>query len=61
MRWTNPSVPWPHFFVDLSGIGGSAGPWSTAVLLAICGQTGAAAPGGSGQVCTKPELTALNW
>jgi outer membrane protein assembly factor BamB len=59
--WTDPAVPWPHFFVDLSGIGGSAGPWSTAVLLAVCGQTGAAAPGGSGQVCIKPELTALNW
>jgi outer membrane protein assembly factor BamB len=59
--WTNPEVPWPHFFVDLSGIGGSAGPWSTAVLLAICGQTGAGVPGGSGQVCIKPELTALNW
>ena len=61
VRWTNPAVPWPHFFVDLSGIGGSAGPWSTAVLLAICGQTAAAVPGGSGQVCVKPELTALNW
>lgn len=61
VRWTNPAVPWPHFFVDLSGIGGSAGPWSTAVLLAICGQTAAAVPGGSGQVCIKPELTALNW
>jgi hypothetical protein len=59
--WTNPALPWPHFFVDLSGIGGSAGPWSTAVLLAVCAQTGPAAPGGSGQVCTKPELTALNW
>jgi outer membrane protein assembly factor BamB len=59
--WTNPSLPWPHFFVDLSGIGGSAGPWSTAVLLAVCGQTGPAAAGGSGQVCVKPELTALNW
>jgi hypothetical protein len=31
------------------------------VLLAICGQTAAAVPGGSGQVCIKPELTALNW
>lgn len=59
--WTNPALAWPHFFVDLSGVGGSAGPWSTAVLLAICGQTGAAVPGGPGQVCTKPELTALNW
>jgi len=61
VRWTNPAVPWPHFFVDLSGIGGSAGPWSTAVLLAICGQTAAAVPAGSGQVCVKPELTALTW
>ncbi len=61
VRWTNPVVPWPHFFVDLSGIGGSAGPWASAVLLAICARTGAAVPGGSGQVCAKPELTALNW
>ncbi|HTT53110.1 MAG TPA: PQQ-binding-like beta-propeller repeat protein [Streptosporangiaceae bacterium] len=59
--WTNPAVPWPHFFVDLSGIGGSTSPWSTAVLLATCAQTGAAVPGGAGQVCVKPELTALNW
>ncbi|MGP7995741.1 MAG: PQQ-binding-like beta-propeller repeat protein [Streptosporangiaceae bacterium] len=59
--WTNPAVPWPHFFVDLSGIGGSTSPWSTAVLLAVCGQTGTAVPGGAGQVCVKPELTALNW
>ena len=33
----------------------------TAVLLAVCGQTGTAVPGGAGQVCVKPELTALNW
>ena len=24
--WTAKNVPWPHFFVDLSGIGGSAAP-----------------------------------
>ena len=22
--WTTPRLPWPHYFVDLSGIGGSA-------------------------------------
>ena len=24
--WTRPSLPWPHYFVDISGIGGSADP-----------------------------------
>ena len=53
--WTNASVPWPHYFVDLSGIGGSAGPPSGGVLLAACARVGA------GQRCTRPELTALDW
>jgi outer membrane protein assembly factor BamB len=59
--WTNPSVPWPHYFVDLSGIGGSAAATSPAVLLAICRQLGGPAPGSTGQVCQRPELVALNW
>ena len=53
--WANPSVPWPHYFVDLSGIGGSADPASGGVLLASCARVGA------GQRCARPELTALNW
>ena len=53
--WTRPSVPWPHYFVDLSGIGGSADPASGGVLLAACARVGA------GQRCTRPELTALDW
>lgn len=59
--WTNPSVPWPHYFVDLSGIGGSAAATSPAVLLAICRQLGGPAPGRTGQVCQRPELVAVNW
>ena len=35
--WTSRPLPWPHYFVDLSGIGGSAPPDQDAVLLAICG------------------------
>ena len=59
--WTNSALPWPHYFVDLSGIGGSTGPRSGAILLAICGQAGAAAAGGTSPVCDRPELVALNW
>ena len=43
--WTNPHLPWPHYFVDLSGIGGSTGPSQAAILLAICGQAGACRAG----------------
>jgi hypothetical protein len=38
--WTSRPLPWPHYFVDLSGIGGSAPPGQGAVLLAVCGQVG---------------------
>ena len=59
--WTNSELPWPHYFVDLSGIGGSTGPASGAILLAVCGQAGTASPGAPGPVCDRPELVALNW
>lgn len=61
--WTTPSLPWPHYFVDLSGIGGSADPSSATVLLAICASVGAAASAGTtanGQVCLRPELVAIS-
>ena len=38
--WTSGPLPWPHYFVDLSGIGGSAPPGPDAVLLAICAELG---------------------
>jgi outer membrane protein assembly factor BamB len=58
--WTTSSLPWPHYFVDLSGIGGSADPSSSTVLLAACAKTGGAAAAGNGQVCLRPELVAIN-
>jgi PQQ-like domain len=39
--WTTPQLPWPHFFTDLSGLGGSANPGSSIVLLASCAAVGA--------------------
>jgi hypothetical protein len=31
-------LPWPHYFVDLSGVGGSAGPVGNLVIIAACRQ-----------------------
>jgi outer membrane protein assembly factor BamB len=62
--WTTPSLPWPHYFVDLSGIGGSADPSSSTVLLAACAAVGApvnaGTTAGSEQVCRRPELVAIS-
>jgi hypothetical protein len=58
--WTTPSLPWPHYFVDLSGIGGSADPTSSTILLAACARVGAGTAAGTGQVCLRPELVAIN-
>jgi PQQ-like domain len=58
--WTTPSLPWPHYFVDLSGIGGSVGPSNGTILLAACARLGAAARPGAAPACLKPELVAVN-
>jgi hypothetical protein len=73
--WTASRLPWPHYFVDLSGIGGSASPASGTMLITSCASLGArqhaaAGPAGSaaaagqpaqaGQACLRPELVALD-
>ena len=57
--WSTPSLPWPHFFTDLSGLGGSASPDSNLMLLATCGRVGAAGAGSSEPACLRPELVAV--
>ena len=57
--WTSKALPWPHFFVDLSGLGGSDSPASNIVLLTTCGQVGPTTAGLSGAACLKPELVAV--
>jgi hypothetical protein len=37
-------LPWPHYFVDLSGIGGSADPSSELVVIAACAQLAPTSP-----------------
>jgi hypothetical protein len=62
VTWTTPPIPWPHYFVDLSGIGGSADPGSSTVLLSSCAELGATsgAFGRTGQACLRPELVAVS-
>jgi hypothetical protein len=58
--WTSRPLPWPHYFVDLSGIGGSAAPGQDAVLLAVCGRVGPRPAGAAFPGCALPELAVLN-
>jgi hypothetical protein len=68
-------LPWPHYFVDLGGLGGSAGTSGNLVVIAACtrlapGPSGPATPSGSApaasstpsapQGCLHPELVGLN-
>jgi hypothetical protein len=57
--WTSAALAWPHFFVDLSGLGGSASPDSAVVLLATCARVGATPSGTSTAACAEPELVAV--
>jgi len=49
-----PGLPWPHYFVDLSGVGGSADPVGNLVIIAACRQL-APAPSGSPGASAPPS------
>jgi len=60
-----PGLPWPHYFVDLSGVGGSADPAGNLVVIAACRQlapapptTSAAPSGAAGATPSPPPPTA---
>jgi hypothetical protein len=59
--WSSMSLPWPHFFVDPSGLGGSAGPESAVTLLATCAAVGSSSASGGAPSCQRPELTAIKY
>ena len=42
--WTAAHLPWPHYFVDASGIGGSAAADGATVVVAVCAQLGSSPP-----------------
>jgi outer membrane protein assembly factor BamB len=55
VAWTWPALPWPHFFSDLSGLGGSAAVSGDTVVVTACPRL-ASYPG----MCADPELVAFN-
>jgi outer membrane protein assembly factor BamB len=55
VAWTSPALPWPHFFSDLSGLGGSAGVSGDLVVVTACPRLAA-----SSGLCADPELVALS-
>jgi hypothetical protein len=57
--WTARAVPWPHFFVDLSGIGGSASPDGGSVVLASCARLESSQRSSAPPPCLRPELVAV--
>jgi hypothetical protein len=42
--WTAANLPWPHYFVDASGIGGSADADGATVVVAVCAKVGSSRP-----------------
>jgi len=56
VAWTSPALPWPHFFSDLSGLGGSAAASSDTAVVTACPHLTASA-----RLCADPELVALSW
>ena len=54
VAWTSPPLPWPHFYSDLSGLGGSAAVSGDTVVVTAC-QRLASSPG----TCADPELVAF--
>jgi hypothetical protein len=55
VTWTSAALPWPHYFSDLSGLGGSAAISGDrdVVVVAACPQAGSAG------ACADPELVAF--
>ena len=53
VRWASATVGWPHFFSDLSGLGGSAAGSGDLVVISACPHLAA-----SPRDCADPELIA---
>src|SRR5262249_27056036 len=55
--WSTGALPWPHYFVDLSGIGGSTDPGGNTVILTDCAQR---VQSGARQICQRPQLVLID-
>ena len=55
VTWTASGLPWPHYFADLSGLGGSADETGDTVVVAVCSRL--AAPGTIATPAVTPPAT----
>jgi hypothetical protein len=55
VTWNSAALPWPHFYSDLSGLGGSAAADGGDVLVTACPHLAASAG-----ICADPELVAFS-
>ncbi len=53
VTWTSPTLPWPHFFSDVAGLGGSAAAAGGLVVVTACQHLASAG------ICADPELVAF--
>jgi hypothetical protein len=70
--WTASGLPWPHYFSDLSGLGGSADESGSTVVVAVCAKlaqpgtaaatptAGTAAPGSAAATATSAPATSAS-
>jgi hypothetical protein len=59
--WTSGALPWPHFFADPTGLGGSAGSARAVTLVTSCSQTGSSPGNAAPAPCLRPELDAIRY
>jgi hypothetical protein len=59
--WTSPALPWPHFFVDPTGLGGSVSSPRGITLLTTCAAQGGASGNSAATPCLQPELAAIQY
>jgi PQQ-like domain len=57
VTWTAPGLPWPHYFADLSGLGGSADEAGDTVVVAVCAKLAPASAATSAPTTTAPTGT----
>lgn len=57
VTWTAPGLPWPHYFADLSGLGGSAGQSTDTVVIAVCAHLAPSVPSASPTATASASAT----
>jgi hypothetical protein len=59
--WTSTALPWPHFFVDPTGLSGSVSSPRDITLLTTCAAAGTASGSNAATPCLRPELAAIRY